>query len=283
MGPTDRRWPRIAAAAGLTALLSSCSPPAEQAAPAPPPAPTPPTARPIPLPPPPLGRAELLQAITVAAGDFAAAATYPDAAAALAGRRFELRLPFGCAGPGLEAASVRYTYDAQRETLKLTAAPQVWTETSWVRDLVGGERTEAIEGFWISRPWMLAETCPPIPAPPATDSEDAEGAPPSEQAAPPPSPETVGLAQVFETGGSRLLRRGGRPYEVTRKAPASDALRSGAYRLVVGGRVLAGGDGQPIRCRSEHPDRRPTCLVRVEFERIAFENARGDVLAEWTS
>lgn len=279
---------RFAAAAGVVILLQACTPRSEpevepKAAPSPPPA-----APAIPTPPPPLGRAELLQAVEAAQAAYAAGEAYPAAAAGLADRRFSVRLPFGCHGPSAEDG---YTFDAERRTLRLSVAPRTWTEAAWARDLVGTPTTETIEGFWIRRPWLPAESCPAVgPTSPALEAGARAAAGPADAdaavpAAPRPmaadSPETVGLAQVFEKGGSRLQRRGGRAYEVTRKLEADEVPGVGGFRLVLEGRIAPGPDNRPVNCRGDNPDRRPVCLVRVELERVAFENAGGEMLAEW--
>lgn len=259
-----RNWRAFLPAGLLATLIAACSPRSDE----PPPAPArPPAAAPaIPAPPPPLGRAELLAAVARAADAAAGGASYPQAAADLAGRRFALRLPFGCQGPGRDDLGLGYTLDPQGRVVRLTARPQVWTDAPWARALVGGPRTEAIEGFWVRRPWLTGEACP---------SPALAGGPP-----PALSAETVGVVQAFEVGGSRLLRRGDRPYEVARKLDEGEVPGVGGFRLALEGRI---GGERPIRCASEHPDRRPVCLVVVELDRVAFEDAGGQTLAEWRS
>ncbi|MGA0604739.1 hypothetical protein ACO2Q0_01960 [Phenylobacterium sp. VNQ135] len=257
-----RAWPAVGLMAAL-ALLSSCGP-REQAAPPEPAAP--PQTAPTPPPTPPVvGRAELLAAVAAAASAVAAGDPPPAAAGALAGRRFALRLPFGCFGPSPDAAA-GYAYDATKQVLKLSARPEPWTDADWARELAGTPSTEAIEGFWIRRPWMAAEACPKAaPAPMIA-----------------PAPETVGLAQVFEEGGSRLQRRAGRPYEATEKLETEPPPGQGGFRLALEGRVAApAAGGGPIRCRAAHPDTPPLCLVLVDIDRVAFEDAAGRQLAEW--
>lgn len=148
--------------------------------------------------------------------------------------------------------------------MRLTATVQDWIEAPWARTLVPGESVEALEGFWIRRPWLLSEGCPAQPSPPGALI----------------SPETLAVAQVFEEGGSRVTRRGGRPYTVTRKLAEGETPPAGGFRLVLQGRLSA-LEGGPVRCLSDHPDRRPTCLVVAEFDRVAMENAAGEVLGEW--
>src|SRR5688500_197546 len=86
---------------GITAaliVLSGCEAPApapvKVAAPAPPPPLTP---LPAPVPAPPLSRADLLQAMDMAASAYAAG--IEPAEAALTGRRFSIRQAFGCTEP----------------------------------------------------------------------------------------------------------------------------------------------------------------------------------------
>lgn len=215
----------------------------------------------------PLGRPELLAAVAQASDAFAAGRPAPEAVTQLAGRRFEVRLPFGCRGP-VEAGALRYAWDADSRRLMLSARAEVLTKTPWAKALVDDAASEAIEGFWISRPWITSSDCPA-----RAGSADAFAA----------SPETVGLVQVFEAGGSRLLRRNGRPYEVTLRLPENQTPPAAGYRLVLAGRIADTGEQPPIRCRAADADQRPVCLVQVELGRVAFESVDGEQHAEWTS
>jgi hypothetical protein len=250
----------LALAVALASAACTRETPAEATAPAP--APTT-----VPLaPPPPLGRADLLAAVAQAASAAAAGAPAPEAATGLAGRRFSLRLPFGCAGPQSDAWA-GFEYDAGRETLRLSARPETWTDQPWVRTLVATDGTEAIEGFWIRRPWMLMEGCPAVA--PLADAAQGD--------------ETLGLVQVFDADGSRLARRSGRAYQATEKMSAEPRPGQGGFRLALEGRVAATELRGPIRCLAASADQRPVCLVMVEIDRVAFEDASGRRIAEWTS
>lgn len=214
-------------------------------------------------------RAQLLTVVGQSASAFATGLPAPPAAARLAGQRFSIRLPFGCLGPA-ETGSARYAFDAEKGSLKLTAQPEVWTDNPAIRDLVATPGTETIEGFWIPRPWITNDACPALRPTPIV--EDGKPAPTPAPAAP-----TVGLVSTFEAGDSRLQQRGTRPYEVVRKA---DAPPTGALRLVLEGRI-GDGPGGPVVCRSDNPDLAPTCLVRVELDRVAIEGAGGELFGEW--
>jgi hypothetical protein len=90
--------------------------------------------------------------------------------------------------------------------------------------------------------------------------------------------------ELFEPGTKREERRSGRPYQAVKKvAPGEMALDQG-LRLVVEGRLVAFDKDEAIGCWSPSPDRRPVCLIRVRFDRIAITGPTGDhVLAEWKS
>lgn len=244
--------------------------------PAPAHVPPPPAAPPPPSPPPAetvLNRSELLKeagAIAAAyAGDGDAPAEGKDP---LAGRRFEIRIPFGCEGPqaGPGAAQTFYEFDPEKRTVRLVARPAVWTTLPMIQELEAAD-IEAVEGFWVPHPWSYAEACPkrsekPVPAAPT-----------------PPAAQTLGLARLFEAGGSRVQRRGERPFEHVMKLREDERrpLAEG-YRLVLAGRVSSFPTGRVARCWSESPDHRPVCLYAVEFDRVAFESGKdGRLIAEW--
>lgn len=257
--------PALALALAAAVVLPGCRR-AERPAPAQPPAvetpPVPPLAAPKPV-----ERDGLISAAASAAEAYALQRPYPPALGDLVGERFEVRLPFGCAGEAPDA-DVGYQVDAKRGSLTLQARPETWTATPWVRALAGPAPVEAIEGFWVRRPWITSDGCPAIRAPTT--------------AAPAPvTPETLGLARLFAPGESRVLRHGRRGYEVVKKIEPG-VLRLQGFRLVLAGRIADFGDRQPIRCRSDGPDQRPACLVAVEFDRVTFEDpVSGQVLAEW--
>jgi hypothetical protein len=190
---------------------------------------------PLPLPEPPLS----LAALTAAAAD---------PAPAIAGRRFIVRIPFGC--EGIVQDGLTATYEDAERTLRLKAVPQVWTEETVAVAPEG--QVDAVEGFW---------------------------APAGEDCASGPADRTLGLAVFFEPGGSRVLQRGGRPYEFVGKIADGQAAASpGGYRLLLAGEV---SKTEPVRCHKA-TDGRPVCLIAVVFDQVAFEDpATGESLAEW--
>lgn len=238
----------------------------------PPPPPSPPLLK-LDLPPPPLARAELVQEASAAASAYASGAKPTLTRSPLIGRRFAIRIPFGCNGPGggPATAQTNVELDAAATSLKLSAQPAIWTNLPVLQDLSAANKIETVEGFWIPRPWVNSESCPanhatPLPATPT-----------------PAAAQTVGLARIFEKGGSRVLMRDGRPYQYAIKLPKDDAdLLSHTYRLVLEGRLVGYGDGHATHCWGETPEHRPICLFAVEYDRVAFEDANtGAMLAEW--
>lgn len=242
-------------------------PKGEEVAPAPPPAPV------VPVVAPPLRRSDLVAAAARAAAAYAAGEAYPATDKALVGQQFEIVIPFGCSGPSASPSAdpARWNFDLKKKTITLTAQPQLWTDTPWVRDMLGDSPFERIEGFWIPRPWLAAETCPA----PRTPSP---GGP-----APAASEPTVGVVRVFSPDASRVGRRDERPYQVVRKAGEDElATTAHEYRLVLNGRVVGFPAGDAVRCGAASIDQRPICLIGVEIDRVAFvEPDSAEVLAEW--
>lgn len=310
-----RRQARLGTVVLPSILLLACGP--KETAPPPKIEPPPPAAPKIIAPPPALGRADLLQAVMVAASDYAAG-TAATGADPLAGRSFTIRAPFGCTtepaqpAPGLAGRALR----AKGQSVELSLTPADWTASPLVAAAVEAKVWDAVEGYWIDRPWLLSDGCPPAAAPPETAAEpapdaaavevdkaaktskaakgtkdakgaktakDAEAAP--EPAAPPAaSPQTVGLAVVFGPEGSRFGRRNGRAYSFTVRGEGETppAPPAKGYRLVLEGRFATFPDGRSIRCRAETPDQRPLCVAAAQLDRVAFEDAdTGGVISEW--
>lgn len=266
--------PSVVALAASLFLVSACQR-EDSATPAPAPAPAPSETPVVAMAPAPvLDRAGLLQAMDIAASAYAAGKD--PGGASLAGRRFVLRQAFGCAGPtppatdaGAGDGLAAWSWGERRQSLKLSLAPGDWTDSPFLAG--GADSWEAAEGFWLPRPWLRAEGCPGALGDPLASGPVA------------PSPQTVGLAAVFEEDGSRLGRRNGRAYEFTQRGDGDQPppAPSGGYRLVLEGRMTAFADGRAIRCRASSPDQRPVCIGAVQMDRVAFENAEGQMLSEW--
>lgn len=247
---------------------------------------------PLETPPPPLGRAELIEASARAADAEARGVPAPPDLYQLAGRRFVLRLAFGCtvAAPASDPAPLQARYDAERETLRATVTPEVWTDAPFVR-AAAGAAFEAAEGFWISRPWTRVAGCPPPaaseptraagdPAPPSSGGRAREDAAATTPVAAPP--ETLGIVELFEPGSRRAARRNGRPYELVARLSREELDRGRGLRLVLEGRLAPLSARRPIVCRSEDADRPPLCLIGAEIERVAVTDGLGEhVFAEW--
>jgi hypothetical protein len=244
------------------------SPPQAPIAPVAPPPPqlTPPSTAP-------LTRSDLIARASEATAAYAAGVPLPAPKDPMVGRRFSLRIPFGCLGPqaGAGLSQAYYEYDPVKKTIRLVARPGIWTTFPLMQDLNKAEEIEAVEGFWVPRPWSHSEGCAPnrngpIPVTPT-----------------PAAAQTLGLARIFDKDGSRVLRRDGRAYEFVRKVDEGDqSPMAHSYRLVLEGRMEGYGDGRAVRCWSESADHRPVCFYAIAFERVAFEDAdSGAMLAEW--
>ena len=231
-------------------------------------------------PPPPLNRAELITGLAQAASIYGAgsAVTWSDP---LVGRTFSLKLPFGCRGPAAtgEASEgvAQWRWADDQASIRLSMTPGDWIASPLVAGAVvvdDGESPEnaweAVEGFWIERPWLATESCP------AASLSASISAPATAQ--------TVGLVAVFPEGGSRLGRRNGRAYQHTLRAEGDTPLTppEGGFALRLEGRVVNFPDDRAGRCVAFNPDQRPTCVAAVQLDRVAFEAAAtGETLAEW--
>lgn len=236
-----------------------------------PPKPVMPLSPVIKAPPPPLTRADIIDGVDRATLQYAATGKLAPAKDALVGRRFSLRIPFGCNGAQAVGAQVGLTSDAANQSVTLSAQPGNWITLPIIQALPGAGDIESVEGFWLPRPWSGSEACPPnidypVPVTPT-----------------PPTAHTLGLAQIFTANGSRVGQHADHPYEFTRKIPAGDAaLMTHSYALVLEGRITGFADGQALRCWAESPNHQPICLYAVSFDHVAFQDGdTGEVLANW--
>jgi len=215
-------------------------------------------------------RGDLIAAAATAANAYAAG-TADGGGRDLVGRRFRMRLMFGCGGPTADPGSAQayYQYDPAGPALRLVARPAIWTDLPLVRAAPTPKGTELVEGFWLPRPWLASEGCPSrrAIAPPATPT--------------PAEAPTLGLAMLHAAQDSRVERRGERAYEHVVKLDAGDVDQARTFGLVLEGKVSGFADGAAIHCWSESAEHRPVCLYAVDIDRVAFEDAKATVLADW--
>ena len=242
-----------------------------------------------------MDRRELLLAVIEAGSAAAAGVSDAQAQRELDGKRFELRLRFGCPnGSAREDAGRRATFDEENRLVQLEAASEISMTTPPVEYLKDGS-FEAAEGFWISHPWILEPACPAIPAsavpsaspanPAASTSPTAAPLRPSPSPLPPGSGpgRQVGIVQLFTASDTRTHRRDSRAYRVTERLSENEHPSQTGYDVVIEGRLQALPDGRVIACRAS-AGRAPTCLISARFEQVAIERAdTGAQLAEWPS
>jgi hypothetical protein len=183
----------------------------------------------------------------------------------LEGKRFEFRIRLGCSLTSDTPATVSAArYDAQERRIELEAAPDVALDQPIVA-AVAGDGVEAVEGFWVPQPWLLAPSC-----------AGADQAQPT--VAEPPS---VALAQIYTPADPRTERREGRAYQARQSLAEGQAPAAGGWDLVLRGRLRKIAE-RVIPCRSPFPGAMPVCIISVAFEEVAIERVEtGEVLARW--
>ncbi|MGY6637285.1 MAG: hypothetical protein ACXIUO_09120 [Erythrobacter sp.] len=222
-----------------------------------------------------LDRSDLI-ALASAAADAAAAGRDPGIEVNQAdGRRFELRMPFGCDGPADEDSTVamRWRYDVQDQALRLHVDPVIWTGQDWWPDDAATD-VETIEGFWITRPWTSSEACPAgrnRPTALGTEPVTLPG-------------QTLALGQIFFTEGARRGRRNGEPFETTLRIPEDELATSEGFQLRIRGRLTRTRGYGPVQCKQPAgPEQRPICLLGVVVDEVAIENPTSKkTLATWS-
>jgi hypothetical protein len=219
-----------------------------------------------------LDRADLL--ITAAKAGSAAALGQDDSAdqAALDGKPFEVRIRFGCAsgagaagGGSAKAGPFNIRFNSGDRTLRVRATPDLTRDNAAAVVSAGAD---AVEGFWMRRPWLLASGCAAGQSPLATQTA---------------SEQRVGIAQAFAVG-EQDGRRNGQAYEAERPLNAGEEPSRLGYDLVITGKLKKLQSGRVIACRLLSADLPPECIVSGRFERVRIETPDAKtILADWKS
>ena len=232
----------------------------------------------------PLDRAAILAAVAQAASAQAAGADDGAAQRPLDGRQFEFRIRFGCRGPStaLPEQWLGWSFDGEGRTLRVRARPTLAGEDPLVQEL-GGSGFEAVEGFWIPRPWLLKPVCPAASAvQSALVDEVAEDD--TKIAEPLPRWPRIGLAQFFSETDPRTGRRSMRPYEAVKTFGEGQPVGSRGFDLVLSGRLKALPDKRVIACLAKSAQNPPDCIVSADFDRVRIEAPGSEeIIAEWSS
>jgi hypothetical protein len=225
----------------------------------------------------PLDRAGLLDLVAAAADAAASGVAPPDKVAEAVDRRFEIAVPFGCAGSAEEdsEASLRWRYEEDAEILRLHVAVTRWAAADW--GLVDPVDGKSIEGFWIERPWASGGECPQRSA--GSQTVSAASVPAAEQ--------TLAIAQFFGVDVRREALRADRPFQSVQRIAAADFAAPRGFRLMLSGRIDrvpgATASAGPVHCiQPGGAGQRPRCVVAVTLDEVRIENpASGEVLATW--
>ena len=252
---------------------------------------------PLPIADRPIDRAGLLAAVARVASATAMALDDLEQQQGLDGKTFELRIRFGCPGAATEpteATPFTIRYDEEKRTLRVRAAPDLTLSDPPIA-AVAGPSVEAVEGFWLYRPWLLADGCPAVPLPRTTSSATVSNATETETAAEaeteqvsrtrsPSRPQPrVGVAQFYTDTDPRTERRDERAYETTKVLGAGELPSAQGYNLVLSGRLRRPPQGKVITCRVISPDTPPECVVSVSIDRVRIERPNGGMeIAEWS-
>jgi hypothetical protein len=182
------------------------------------------------------------------------------AQAAVRGRKFALRIRFGC--PGFSSPDRNWTYDEKDQVLRVNVRSDLTDAELPASDLLRRAYQGAV-GFTLDRPWLLSSGCP---------------APGSGFGAATSGGATLVVAQLFSEADSRV-QRPERTYQLTKTVAPQDRPVAG-LDLVISGRLAELADGRPIHCAAS--DGAPACVVAAKIDRVAIENpADGELLGEW--
>lgn len=223
-----------------------------------------------------MGRGDIIAIAARAADATASGKPLPEEMADLAGRRFDLAIPFGCEGssPDDSAAPMRWHYDAAKQTLRVHVSVMEWKGSEWgVNSASAAGRVG--EGFWVSRPWTSAESC----------AQHTGGAIPADMQPVTLPGQTLAVAQFKAAGAAQDDRaRSRRSFDTVQRISPEKLNAAQGFRLRLIGRIGDALDGKPVRCvQPAGSEQRPICVVAVSIDELRIESGKsGDLLATWT-
>lgn len=232
------------------------------------------------LPEPALDRERVLLAALHAASDFALGK--PDENDhALDGKRFKLHFRFGCVGDERDQFG-SWAFDEKRRLLSLRVEPGI-TDSTALPQVADNDDPEAVEGFWIHRPWIFTAGCPAIREPTSAAPDNEQSHPANEAKSPAPFP-SIGIAQFFSDADARTHRRGNRDYTATKILAEGVSPSRAGYDLVIAGRLKRQTNGLVVHCANSGAAGPPSCIISAQFDSVSIEEpATGEVLATWSN
>lgn len=210
-----------------------------------------------------LDREQLLVTLLEAASAAVIGADDSKAQQALNGRRFEIRMRFGCPS-GQPSADRSWSHNARSGSLKVTVKPDIDREVAGLapgQPASGGPKARE-SGFSIPAPTVLANGCPTAEYAAAAGFTNLR----------------FGLVQ--RTGSdvprSRQLLDS---YEIVKKIAPEEVPAEG-LDLIVRGRLETGSDGRAIRCAPRGGT--IECLASASIGLVTIEDpAKRRLIAEW--
>ena len=178
---------------------------------------------------------------------------------ALKGRRFEVRMRFGCtdARGGLDRS---WTHDEASGALRASVRPDIDHDLG-DGDAQGAQPTAHERGFLISNPTLLSAGCPSADYAAVASTNSLR----------------FGIVQRTDPQGARS-RQLLESYEVTKKIAPEEAPAQG-LDLIVRGRLETAGEG-PIRCAPRGG--MVECLALSTIDLVSIQDpANGRMIAEW--
>ena len=238
----------------------------------------------LPIADPALDRRALLLAVAEAASAAALGEDDREVQRGLDGKRFTLRLRFGCGGSAASRSTEprRWTFDERSRVQRFHVAPDVDLATPLVKSIAPAG-FEAAEGFRVHRPWLLRASCPALSPPKVPGSPPASPPAAEAQGIEPAQPEPrIAIAQFYTAADPRTHRRDRRAYEATRTMAADEAPSALGYDLVLSGRLRALPGGRVIACVPAAAEAPPSCIVSAAFDQVAIEAPDSkEIVAQW--
>lgn len=190
----------------------------------------------------------------------------------LKGRRFEIRMRFGC--PGEIDARRSWRFDERQEALRVSVTPDSFAPTDLQPKQAGpaadggqaetDDRPEPTRGFLVDRPTQLVSGC--------AVEEFA--------AVPGTSALRFAIVPLAAPGGARA-RELLADYQIVKKI-APDSVPAQGLDLILRGRLDSAGNEPVIRCSPSGAS--VQCLATAVIDTVAIEDpARERLIAEWAA